>query len=166
MLLAWIRVPGIPTPVLIGDTHLNSRHASGVGADRANRAYTWQVGDLEKLVAKSATPDTPVIIGGDFNIGRDTARVTAFGRSALLGSERRDDLTLVREASLENPGSDEFPAIMANNKIKLFSREGRGVRVEPLEAWVPFPSASDPSPLSDHAGLVVEYRLITAPTGR
>jgi hypothetical protein len=42
ILLTWVRVPGAADPIAFANTHLNSRHASGVSYDRANTAFARQ----------------------------------------------------------------------------------------------------------------------------
>jgi endonuclease/exonuclease/phosphatase (EEP) superfamily protein YafD len=159
VLLAWIKVPGIDKPVLVGDTHLNSRKATGVAVDRADSAFAWQVGDLTKIIDHADSTDNPMILGGDFNIGKSAFRNAEFDRSGLLGSHRSDDLAAYGNGLAPARDSREIARLVGRNKIKLFTRPGRGMALRPVGAWVPFPALPDSDPLSDHAGLVVEYRL-------
>ena len=159
VLLAWIKVPGIDRPVLIGDTHLNSRKATGVDIKRADSAFAWQVDDLNTVIDRAAPTDSPMILGGDFNIGKSPFRRATFDRSGLLGTHRRDDLAVYGGKLASASDSREIARVVGRNKVKLFTRPGRGMALEPVAAWVPFPALPDSDPLSDHAGLVVEYRL-------
>ncbi|MGB3929368.1 MAG: endonuclease/exonuclease/phosphatase family protein, partial [Sphingobium sp.] len=78
VLIAHLAVPGMAAPVAVVNSHLNARKAAGVAVARSFRAFDRQAGLLADFVAAKAPPGRAVIIGGDFNIGRDRQRIAAF----------------------------------------------------------------------------------------
>lgn len=149
VVIAWIAVPGRAAPVAVADTHLNSRKASGVPVARANLAFTRQMDAMRAFLRAKVAPDTELILGGDFNIGKDPERIAA----------ARDAIPDAREAA----GSGDCPqeqkpdlaAIRARNKDKLFHRGL--MRLHSVE--VPLGSGTGKDAYSDHLGYVARYTL-------
>ena len=74
VLAVALRIPGRSAPLIVVDTHLNSRAASGVDDDRSFYAYRHQVAVLRDFVASLAAPGSPLVLAGDFNVGNDAVR--------------------------------------------------------------------------------------------
>lgn len=158
VLIAWIEVPGACEPIAVVDIHLNARRSTHVASDRADRAYAWQVAAFRKFLSRMLTSDTPVIIGGDFNTGQAPARLAAVAQPLIDGTPI-DGLRTVHASHGVTIGSQkEARQITGRNKDKILFRDGRRVALQPELAWVPFPVASR-TPLSDHAGFVIEFSL-------
>jgi endonuclease/exonuclease/phosphatase family metal-dependent hydrolase len=68
VMLVSLDVPGLPTPVEIADTHLNSKGASGVPRNRNRTAHHLQAAELGQFMETDRTPGAPLIVGGDFNV--------------------------------------------------------------------------------------------------
>ena len=158
VLVAWIDVPGVREPVAVVDIHLNSRRATHVASERADRAYTWQVAAVREFLLSVLPSGSPVIFGGDFNTGRVPARVAAVAQP-LIGGPQVDGLeTILASGGVVFGSQNEAKRIVWRNKDKILFRDGGGVGLRPQRAWVPFPIASQ-APLSDHAGFVIDFSL-------
>ncbi|WP_447413004.1 hypothetical protein, partial [Clostridium perfringens] len=55
-------------------THLNSRGASGVPAERADAAWKRQFAYLTAFIARTHDERRPLIVAGDLNVGSVPAR--------------------------------------------------------------------------------------------
>ena len=84
VLAVALRIPGRAAPLIVVDTHLNARAASGVDDARSLYAYRRQVDVLRGFVATLAAPGSPMVLAGDFNIGNDAER-QAYHATHLLG---------------------------------------------------------------------------------
>lgn len=155
-LIAWVRVPGAAQEVAIVDTHLNSRGATHVPGKRADAAYSWQVAALRNLLEQRIVPGTPVIIGGDFNTGRIPARMAVLDRPLLGEQEQRNIADLMDKAGIWPASKTEIEGLIARNKDKILSRDGIRTRLVAERSWVPF-GLTEERPLSDHAGVVVDF---------
>ncbi len=158
VLVAWIDVPGAGEPIAVVDTHLNSRHATHVASARADRAYTWQAGAVRSLLSRVIPSGTPVILGGDFNIGRAPARLAAVSQPLLNGHPTDALESMLAQGGVMPGFLDEARHIAGRNKDKIFFRDGARIALRPQRAWVPF-RLSLPNALSDHAGFVIAYSL-------
>lgn len=165
VLIAWIEVPGIDRPIAVANTHLNSRHATHVDLARADAANAWQIEQVERAIADEVSPETPVIFGGDFNIGNVGARQDAFAHFAPLGSRQHNALAILlarNEPSLA--AIPEAAAVAERNKDMLLFRNGLHVsdQLHPNSAVFPFPLSLGHQPLSDHSAIMVNFRIARA----
>jgi endonuclease/exonuclease/phosphatase family metal-dependent hydrolase len=83
MLAVAVRLPGQAQPVILVDTHLNSNAASGTSTSRSFYAYRRQVDALGAFAAALRETGDPVILAGDFNVGRDDSRSSYLARALL-----------------------------------------------------------------------------------
>lgn len=157
-LVAWIDVPGAGQPIAVVDTHLNSRRATHVASERADRAYIWQVAAVRKFLSSVLPSGTPVIFGGDFNTGQVPARVAAVSQPLIDGTQIDGLRALLTEGGVIGSSQIEAQRIVDRNKDKILFRDGVRVALRPERAWVPFPLTSQ-APLSDHAGFVIDLSL-------
>lgn len=156
--LARIKVPGVETPVTVVDTHLNSRHASGVSTQRANQAYAWQVGALRQFVAKQVDPESDVIFGGDFNLGHDTDRLAAASRDGgLLPGSQEAIATIGGRADTRS--DTDFGLVRNRAKDKEYFRAGKGAHLQLTGFDIPFGVDEGGFSLSDHLGFVADFKL-------
>ncbi|KHK92320.1 endonuclease/exonuclease/phosphatase family protein [Novosphingobium malaysiense] len=160
VLLARVAVPGAAKPVVVIDTHLNSRHASGVSVGRANAAYAWQADAVRRFVAQQVGPDDIAIFGGDFNIGHDPVRradairnggFLPGGQEAIAVQSKVDPAGAARDA--------DFVAVADRAKDKEYFRAGKASQLELRDVEVPFGIAEGGFDLSDHLGFVATYRI-------
>lgn len=159
-MLVRIAVPGIATPVDIVTTHLNSRTASGVGKARSDQAYDRQVDLMTRFVEQSRDPRNPLIVAGDFNLGKAaTRRATLFGditsRWSVAGGVR-DALGQAAAKGLALP--EDAVASRARAKDWQFFAPGRAARLEVTGIAVPFGQEPDGDMLSDHVGYIAYFR--------
>ena len=156
--VAWIDVPDAGEPIAVVNTHLNSRRATRVTSQRADRAYAWQVAAVREFLSGALPSGTPVIFGGDFNTGQAPARLTALSRP-LIDDVQVDGLkTVLSENAVILGSAEEARRIISRNKDRILFREGARVAVRAERAWVPFP-VNARRPLSDHAGFVIDFSL-------
>src|SRR5690606_21439237 len=66
-MLLRIPIPGMPEPLFVLNTHLNSRLASGVRDERSLYAYRRQVVEIQELLDREWAGRGPLIWGGDLN---------------------------------------------------------------------------------------------------
>lgn len=158
VLVAWIDVPGASEPIAVVDTHLNSRRATRVAKERADRAYAWQAGAVRKFLSRVLPSGAPVIVGGDFNTGQVPARVAAVSQPLIEGTQIDGLRTVLTDGGVLVDSRREAQRIVDRNKDKILIRDGARVALQPERAWVPFPIASQ-EPLSDHAGFVIDLSI-------
>lgn len=161
VLIAHLAVPGMSAPVAVVNSHLNARKAAGVAVARSFRAFDRQAGLLADFVAAKAPQGRAVIIGGDFNIGRDRQRITAFFARTQAAGLRFVAPHLggaKRALAGDAPVADERDLRHAAERQKdwLFARgaDGRPMRV--MQAQAPFGAAAG-TMLSDHVGYALSY---------
>ena len=160
-LLARLTLPG-GRAVDVATTHLNSRRASGVAYDRANRAWLVQTEQLRAFIAAHRDPGVPLVLGGDFNVGHDLVREQGMANFARrLGRSTSDGLRDLARAGFALP--HDAAVEMAHAKDWQLTLNAPRVRLAAQSAWVPFGPAQR-TELSDHYGYVVRYALNDAPS--
>jgi endonuclease/exonuclease/phosphatase family metal-dependent hydrolase len=164
--MALLAVPGLPTPVAVVDTHLNSRAASRVDFSRSLIAYRQQVETLGKFLRDNLSPTTPLIVAGDFNVGKDQNRV-AYLRSNFAhwwnGSTGIDVADALHSCAAGQGGCDaNMPAdaykTLRRGKDWQIAAPALASAMRPRAISVPFGRESDGTMLSDHMGYTVHYR--------
>ncbi len=163
--MAMVAVPGVPVPVSVVNTHLNSRAASGVASDRSLYAYRRQIDALRPFLQANLMPGSPLIVAGDFNVGKAPDRVAYFrsqaarwGRGAGAG-ELTDALHACAGpgTTCEATLSADAHKAMARGKDMQIMAPGAQVALAPRGVAVPFGHEADGSMLSDHIGYIVYY---------
>jgi len=157
LLLAWIKVPGLARPLVVGDTHLNSRHATGVSTERADAAYAEQLREAGQFVAGQVPPSTSIVFAGDFNVGHDRQRVALADPARVLPGPSAEATSQYQSAHLFGPADRDMQAVVARGKDKQFYRPGTNQTLRLQAIGVPFGIASGGYRLSDHLGYVVSY---------
>lgn len=156
-----IAVPGLATPIDVATTHLNSRHAAGVSPARANEAYVRQVGYLNAFIAAAHDPRRPLIVAGDFNVGKEIARRAALLNTAPLRwgatGGLRDALRTARRDNLPLNADARFSLKRARDW--QFFASGRDAGIALAGITVPFGHDADGDMLSDHVGYVARFRF-------
>lgn len=156
VLLVRIQVPGIPEPVDIVTTHLNSKRSSGVPESRSLQAYRRQFDEIASFLKTHRSPDHPLVLGGDLNVRGEPARydyaAARLGHPfvhASCGTSVVCDIG--RQPDVRRPG-------IGTEDLQTFD-SGGGVRIEPVSMRLLFQQPVDGRPLSDHAAELVVYRL-------
>ena len=139
----------------IATSHLNSRHASGVSDERANRAWLVQSAELRDFIARHRNPALPLVLGGDFNVGGDLVRQLGFADMAQsLDRNAADGLRAL--AARGAVFDDDTAHALDHGKDWELILTGAEMTLTPSRAWVPFGSQAGP-PLSDHFGYAIGY---------
>jgi len=161
-MMATVQLPGREEPIDIVTTHLNSRGASRVSNDRSMRAYGLQIASLSAFIHSWHVPSRPLIVAGDFNVGKDKDR-----RETLLGAADK------RWVDANQPVRDIYD-MAAQGHIRLsadaaysfhkakdwaFYSDGNATDLRLTKIEVPFGHAADGSMLSDHVGYTATFRL-------
>ncbi|MDF0541386.1 endonuclease/exonuclease/phosphatase family protein [Sphingobium sp. H39-3-25] len=154
---ARIVIPGVPTPVDLYDTHMNSRGASKAPAARNVAAHDRQALEASQFIDESHDDAFPVIFGGDFNMRHSEPRWENFSRY--------QSLTLVHRVCA-NPASgcevrmswDGDEPWMDTQDLQFFN-SGEHVSVAPIRVEALFDGGPGGPVLSDHDGFLVTYRL-------
>ena len=160
--LAQIVVPGLPDPVDIITTHLNSTHAAGVPQSETHRAHQLQVRRLAEFWNHATDPRHPTIMAGDFNVRDSHQRFVPFAK-------------LFREAAFVKNSCEEFGGPtrcdidvrpdapwLTSQDLQAY-RSGRRVQIIPLNARTVLHKPINGTALSDHVGYLVRYRLSWSP---
>jgi endonuclease/exonuclease/phosphatase family metal-dependent hydrolase len=160
-LAVLIAQPGMRSPVIVVDTHLNSNAASRAPRERANHAYFRQIDTLSTFVTNLARTGYPILIAGDFNVGPTTARRSYFQAHLLapalgLGAVQRI-CTGIGDCALDNRRDVLFSEHRARDWLMF-----RSDTFQPVRLSAPFGTRSDGSMLSDHVGIAVTYAVAQA----
>ncbi len=157
-----IVVPGVPQPINIVTTHLNSTNTAGVPVEETHTAHERQVKRLADFWNTAAEPGLPAIIGGDFNIRGSHIRFlpiaklfqgTTFVKNTcdVLGGSTKCHIDIRPDAPW-----------LTSQDMQAF-RSGRDVLVTPLDAHTVLDEPVNGKRLSAHFGYLVRYRLSWIP---
>lgn len=157
VLLVVLAVPGSATPVTVVTTHLNSRKSSGVPDARSLHAYRVQVAALARFLDVHADPRLPMVLAGDFNVGKAIPRQAALFGSASFTRPANDALR-----TCANLGIDAREAMRRARDWQFFRRGSEGaIAARAIET--PFGRERDGTMLSDHIGYTAHYALKPTP---
>lgn len=157
VLVTWIKVPGQAEPLAIADTHMNSRHATGVSDARADAAFAEQLREARRFVADQVPKTTSVVFGGDFNIGHAPERLAQIGAAAPLAGANGEAIARVDTLDPGNLADRNLQAVVTRGKDKEFFRAGSGKRLRLAAVEVPFGISRGGYDLSDHLGYIASY---------
>jgi hypothetical protein len=159
VLLTWIKVPGQQDPIAIADTHMNSRHATGVSNARADAAFAEQLREARRFLAAKIPPRASAVFGGDFNIGHVSQRIAEVGATPPLLGAAAEATAQIRSTIPAAVVDRNFRDVVKRAKDKQFYRAGAG-RILGLKAVeVPFGISGGGYYLSDHLGYVASYAM-------
>jgi endonuclease/exonuclease/phosphatase family metal-dependent hydrolase len=155
-ILVRIAPDGLPTPVDVVNTHLNSRKASRAPSSRTLEAHQGQTRELLAFLAANRNPDHPLIVGGDFNIRNSAVRYD------FAATERPYRVVAEFCARVEPTCGAKAKPARADGRPWLASQILQGfdegvVRIRPLATAALFDAGA--ARLSDHDGYLVRYRL-------
>ena len=157
IMLARIFIPGLPTPIDVYDTHMNSRGASKAPAARNLAAHDRQALEASEFIDSTHDDAFPVIFGGDFNMRHSEPRWENF--------TRYQSLTLVHRACVDpSSGCDvkmswDGDAPWMDTQDLQFFFAGNRASIRPVRVEALFDGSPDSPQLSDHDGYMVTYRI-------
>ena len=155
-LVASLHIDGMPAPLVLLTTHLNSQRAARVPLDRARQAHGYQIDENALLLDQVRDPVAPLILGGDFNMRGDLSRFEAFAAAKPY--------TIVHEFCINQPdictakmSFDGDEPWLDTQDLQAYD-DGRDVAMTPVEIAAMFDGLRGER-LSDHDGLLVTYEL-------
>lgn len=165
VMLATVSLPDGGS-VAIATTHLNSRTASGVGKTRSDHAYERQIDMLDRFLGERRDRSVPLIVAGDFNVGRAAVRRDYIGQHAALwaasGVSAPVEDTMHAPCALADatPRSlIDLATVKRRSKDWQFFTAGAAMGIRAAALSIPFGRAADGSMLSDHIGYITHYVL-------
>lgn len=153
VLAVALRVPGRADPLIVVDTHLNSRAASGVDDARSFYAYRHQVDTLRRFVASVATAASPVVLAGDFNVGSDPER-QGYLSDAMFGARA---MTIAASESSCGDACRIIAPVPTMTKAKTIVATQGPIAAEGRTSG--FGTLADGTRLSDHIGVMRAFAL-------
>lgn len=157
IMLARIFIPGLPTPIDVYDTHMNSRGASKAPASRNLAAHDRQALEASEFIDNTHDDNYPVIFGGDFNMRRSEPRWANFTRYQAMSLVHQvcADKTFGCDVRMSWDGDEPW----MDTQDLQFYWPGNQVSVRPIRVEAVFDGRPDSPQLSDHDGFLVTYRL-------
>lgn len=147
---------GLPTPIDVVNTHMNSRKASLAPRSRTLPAHNGQVRELTAFLETHRQVGNPLLVGGDFNIRNSPARYyfEALERPYTVVGEFCSQPASGCGDGAADAASEPW---LRSQDLQAFSAGAVGV--QPLRAETLFPAGDRKRALSDHDGYLVRYRL-------
>ncbi|KAA9019761.1 endonuclease/exonuclease/phosphatase family protein [Sphingobium limneticum] len=157
IMLARIAIPGVPTPIDIYDTHMNSRGASRAPAHRNLAAHDRQSLEASAFIDRSHEDAYPLIFGGDFNMRHSEDRWENFSRYQSLNLVHRVCADPASGCDVRMSWDGDEPW-MDTQDLQFFW-PGDTVSVHPIRVEAMFDGGPSGPELSDHDGFLVTYML-------
>lgn len=157
IMLARIAMPGVPAPIDIYNTHMNSRGASRVSEARDGEAHARQAIAASEFIARTQDMAVPLIFGGDFNMRHSEDRWAEFSEY--------HPLTLVHQICVDPTSACEVKmswdgdAPWMDTQDLQFFADGERLTVRPVRVEALFDGGASGPRLSDHDGFLVTYEL-------
>ncbi len=157
IMLARVFIPGLPTPIDVYDTHMNSRGASKAPAARNLAAHDRQALEASEFIDDTHDDAFPVIFGGDFNMRHSEPRWENF--------TRYQSMTLVHRVCVDPASGCEVKmswdgdAPWMDTQDLQFFFPGSRASIRPVRVEALFDGSPDSPQLSDHDGYMVTYRI-------
>jgi endonuclease/exonuclease/phosphatase family metal-dependent hydrolase len=157
ILLARIHIPGLPTPIDVYDTHMNSRGASKAPSNRNLAAHDRQALEASEFIDSTHDDNYPVIFGGDFNMRRSVERWDNFTRYQPMTLVHRvcADKAYGCDVKMSWDGDEPW---MDTQDLQFFF-DGNPATVRPIRVEAVFDGSPGSPQLSDHDGFLVTYRI-------
>lgn len=161
VMLIEIPIPGMPEPLFVLNTHLNSRKASGVADARSLYAYRRQVLEIRELLDREWAGRGPLVWAGDLNARGNLERFS-FQEERLPGElAHRYCTDNPRHCAVRMSGDDDEPWLDTQDLQGFL--DGEWVWIKPVAISARFDQPVDGRMLSDHDGLEVRWRLSWRP---
>ena len=162
-MLVRIAVPGLADPVEIATTHMNSQGASKAPPEKHLAAHNAQSAELADFLDRVSSPESALVLGGDFNMRRSPARLDAFEQLHGYQLARRHCLDAAAgtasppcEIVMSFDGDEPW---LDTQDLQIFD-DGARIALRPIriEAW--FDGEDAGGKLSDHDAYVVTYAIL------
>lgn len=157
-ILARVVLPGVPEPVDVLTTHLNSTNAAGVPKWETHIAHERQVRRLAEFWGSVTSIDRPNIVGGDFNIRGSHQRFLPLAKLFHGASFVKNTCESVGGSTPCDIDIQPEAPWLTSQDLQAF-KSGRKVSIEPVLARTVLNEPVNGSQLSDHFGFLVRYRL-------
>lgn len=157
IMMARIAVPGLPTPIDVYNTHMNSRGASKAPAERNLEAHNRQALEASYFIDSTHDDNFPVIFGGDFNMRHSEPRWENFTRYQSLNLVHR--VCADQSSGCEVLMSWDGDAPWMDTQDLQFFWEGNPATIRPVRVEALFDGRPESPTLSDHDGFMVTYKL-------
>lgn len=157
IMLARIAIPGLPTPIDVYNTHMNSRGASKAPHERNLAAHDRQALEASEFIDSTHDDAFPVIFGGDFNMRHSEPRWENFSRYQSLNLVHR--ICADRNSGCDVRMSWDGDAPWMDTQDLQFFWDGNPAAIRPVRVEALFDGSPDSPQLSDHDGFMVTYRI-------
>ena len=162
VMLVSLDVPGLPVPVEIADTHLNSKGASGVPRNRNRTAHHLQAAELGRFMETDRTPGAPLIVGGDFNVMHAPDRYDYVMQRYPFEVVSQVCFQVPESCDAKISADGDAPWLDTQDLIGF--KQGDRVGIRPIQVEARFDGSATGGPvLSDHDAYEVTFRLTPLP---
>ncbi|MEJ2459161.1 MAG: endonuclease/exonuclease/phosphatase family protein [Novosphingobium sp.] len=157
VLAVALDVPGHERPLVVINTHLNSRKAARVSGQRSLFAFKRQVDTLAQVVG-GLPRSAGLIVAGDFNVGRALNRSSYLRDHVfapdhfLVAASEEDDGN--GERRLGNPAPASAPTLLRTKSLLVFSPQ-----IDPIGEPRLFGQMGNGRMLSDHIGITRQFLI-------
>lgn len=154
---AQIMVPGLPTPIDLYNTHMNSTAASRVPVARHLAAHERQSLAVSEFIDRTHDDTNPIIFGGDFNMRHSEERWDNFSRYQSLKLVHQVCADARSDCRVKISWDGDAPWI--DTQDLQFFWDCETVKVRPILVEAVFDGGDGGPRLSDHDGFMVTYAL-------
>jgi len=163
ILLAAVTIPGVPEPIEIFNTHMNSKRSSGVSIERYTTAHNLQADEIRDYLFGEINDDRrALIVGGDFNTSNDRGRLEYLTNNAFTPIVRFHCTQIDDGCDIRMSFDGDEPWLDTQDLQAFFP--GNRIDVRPIAIEALFDEPVDGKMLSDHDAYLVEYRLTWDPS--
>ena len=156
-----VQIPGVPSPLQVVTTHMNSRNSTGVSEERSLRAHNLQMDELDDFLDANLNEQLPMIYGGDFNMKNARDRLDYAATKRPYPTVRRYCTRVVDDCDIRMSFDGDEPWLRTQDLQGAV--DGALVKIRPIRAEALFDEPVDGKMLSDHDGYLVTYRLSWMP---
>lgn len=158
VMLVSLTVPGLPTPVEIANTHLNSKGSSGVPHSRHRMAHHLQADELKAFMDQDRAPGSPLIVGGDFNVRRAPDRYDYVMARYPFEVVSQTCRQMPQNCDVRISGDGDAPWLDTQDLIGF--KHSDQVTIRPIRVEARFDGSDTAGPaFSDHDAYQVTFRL-------
>jgi len=153
-----IKVPGVPTPVDIMTTHMNSNKSSGSSQDKVDACKEKQINEAAEFTRQVTTTQFPVVFAGDFNLNPSRKHFDLL--NPKLQMQNAGELCATGAAkNCQVPKETDPDTLWKTKPDQHLFRSGNGMQIRPRLAVKTFTEPFNDKPLSDHLGFEISYDL-------
>ena len=160
---AEVRIPRLPEPLLVVNTHMQAGGSAGVPLERSTKAHMLQVDEAKAFMKRLPRKNMPLIFGGDFNLRNKYDRVLHGLRTIkvqepyMLVRHYCTEIILTCDIAMELEAEEE--PWRYTQDLQGFIH-GPTIKVVPIRMEAVFDGSDAQNPvLSNHDGYMVTYEL-------